>query len=51
MMVAHFQTFCKSLKITWVKKYISEESNDSQWYKLVNYSLRDVREGFVHMYV
>ena len=36
----HFETLCKSLKITWVKRYIA--SSNCQWANLVNYCLQKV---------
>ena len=38
----HFETFCKSLKITWVKRYIMGDSNTCQWIKLIDYRLRSL---------
>ena len=45
--VPHFETFCKSLKITWVRRYITNDTNESQWIQLINYRLRSLGGKFV----
>jgi len=45
--IPHFETFCKSLKVTWVKRYILGDPDDCQWIKLINFCLRSLGGKFV----
>ena len=43
----HFKTFCKSLKITWVKRYIAENFKENQWIQLSHWCLQNVGGKFI----
>ena len=45
--VPHFDTICKSIKVTWAKRYIMGNEHNSQWIKLVSFCFRSVGGKFV----
>ena len=44
--IPHFDTICKSIKVTWAKRYVMGNEHNSQWIKLVSFCVRSVGEFF-----
>ena len=45
--IPHFQTVCIAQKITWVKRYIHADLENSQWANLVNHVYKSVGGQFI----
>ena len=44
--ISHFSTFCKALKVSWVKRYTDEKIKVSQWTQLINHRLKSIGGQF-----